>query len=140
MTIPWSALFGGMLLGVSATILMLFKGKVAGISGILGGAITGGASDKPWRVLFIIGLIGGGFLANAIMQPEFSHIPTHYSSSLGVILIAGFLVGVGTKLGNGCTSGHGICGMGRFSIRSIVATMTFMIVAALTVYFRLHVL
>lgn len=140
MTIPWSALFGGMLLGISATILMLFKGKVAGISGIVSGAITPSSVDKGWRIQFIIGLIAGGFLTNWLVQPELSGIPSHYSSSIVTMLLAGLLVGLGTKLGNGCTSGHGICGMGRFSIRSTIATLTFMLVAAVTVYIRLHVL
>ncbi|HCH00308.1 MAG TPA: hypothetical protein DEV85_00255 [Vibrio sp.] len=140
MTIPWSALFGGMLLGISATILMLFKGKVAGISGIVSGAITPSSVDKGWRIQFIIGLIAGGFLTNWLVQPELSGIPAHYSSSIVTMLLAGLLVGLGTKLGNGCTSGHGICGMGRFSIRSMIATLTFMLVAAVTVYIRLHVL
>lgn len=140
MTIPWSALFGGMLLGISATILMLFKGKVAGISGIVSGAITPSSVDKGWRIQFIIGLIAGGFLTNWLVQPELSGIPAHYSSSIVTMLLAGLLVGLGTKLGNGCTSGHGICGMGRFSIRFMIATLTFMLVAAVTVYIRLHVL
>lgn len=140
MTIPWRALFGGMLLGISATILMLFKGKVAGISGIVSGAITPSSVDKGWRIQFIIGLIAGGFLTNWLVQPELSGIPAHYSSSIVTMLLAGLLVGLGTKLGNGCTSGHGICGMGRFSIRSMIATLTFMLVAAVTVYIRLHVL
>nr|WP_272158611.1 YeeE/YedE thiosulfate transporter family protein [Vibrio algivorus] len=140
MTIPWSALFGGMLLGVSATILMLFKGKVAGISGIVSGAMTPSSVDKGWRIQFIIGLIAGGLLTNWLIQPDLAGIPTHYSSSIVTMLLAGLLVGLGTKLGNGCTSGHGICGMGRFSIRSTIATLTFMLVATITVYIRLHIL
>ncbi|MGV3001697.1 YeeE/YedE family protein [Vibrio sp.] len=140
MTIPWSALFGGMLLGISATILMLFKGKVAGISGIVSGVMTPSSVDKGWRIQFIIGLIAGGLLTNWLIQPDLAGIPTQYSSSIVTMLLAGLLVGLGTKLGNGCTSGHGICGMGRFSIRSMIATLTFMLVAAITVYIRLHIL
>lgn len=138
--IPWHALLGGMLLGVSAALLLLFKGKIAGISGILNGAITQHSTDKRWRVQFLFGLIVGGALVNAVIQPELSAIPTQYSSSLFTMMIAGLLVGLGTKLGNGCTSGHGICGIGRFSLRSIIATLIFMLVAALVVFVRLHVL
>ncbi|WP_417882822.1 YeeE/YedE family protein [Vibrio rumoiensis] len=139
MTIPWNALFGGALLGVSATLLLLFKGKIAGISGILSGSILSTA-DKNWRVQFLIGLVAGGWLTNWLVKPDLSGIPTQYASSMTTMLLAGLLVGIGTKLGNGCTSGHGICGMGRFSIRSTVATFTFMFVAAITVYIRLHIL
>ncbi|MFH0256725.1 YeeE/YedE family protein [Vibrio rumoiensis] len=139
MTIPWNALFGGALLGVSATLLLLFKGKIAGISGILSGSILSTA-DKSWRVQFLIGLVAGGWLTNWLVKPDLSGIPTQYASSITTMLLAGLLVGIGTKLGNGCTSGHGICGMGRLSIRSTVATFTFMFVAAITVYIRLHIL
>lgn len=140
MSIPWNALFGGALLGVSATLLMLFKGKVVGISGILGGVLARESSDKGWRVLFILGLIAGGFIANIMMGLDSVAIPQMYSSSMVEMMIAGLLVGLGTKLGNGCTSGHGICGMARFSLRSVVATATFMLVAAVVVFIRLHVL
>ncbi|WP_105902083.1 YeeE/YedE family protein [Vibrio gangliei] len=140
MTIPWNALVGGILLGISASILLLFKGKIAGISGILSGALTRNNSDRNWRIQFLIGLMLGGFITNGLMQPSFSHIPTQYSSTFVMMLFAGLMVGIGTKLGNGCTSGHGICGMGRFSFRSIVATLTFMLVAAVVVFIRLHLL
>ncbi|MBD1576608.1 MULTISPECIES: YeeE/YedE family protein [Vibrio] len=141
MQIPWFSLAGGLLLGVSATLLMLFNGKVAGISGIVGGLFNRQQVDKLWRVLFVLGLIGGGAIANAFSSSAgFSGIPQQYVTSLLLMLVAGFVVGIGTKLGNGCTSGHGICGMGRFSIRSIVATCVFMLVAAVTVFVRIHLL
>jgi uncharacterized membrane protein YedE/YeeE len=136
-TIPWDSLFGGMLLGVSATILLLINGKIAGISGILAGLLSQKPKDFSWRLIFVSGMIGGGLIASMYFGAE---IPMSYSSSTLVLMVAGLLVGIGTKLGNGCTSGHGICGMGRFSKRSIVATMVFMLAAALTVYFRLHLL
>ncbi|MBM7035716.1 YeeE/YedE family protein [Vibrio ulleungensis] len=136
-TIPWESLFGGMLLGVSATILLLINGKIAGISGILAGLLAKKPNDFSWRLIFVAGLIGGGALASTFFGAD---IPTSYSSSTPLLIVAGLLVGVGTKLGNGCTSGHGICGMGRFSKRSIVATMVFMLAAAMTVFFRLHLI
>ncbi|ORT52549.1 membrane protein (plasmid) [Vibrio sp. qd031] len=136
-TIPWESLFGGMLLGVSATILLLINGKIAGISGILAGLLAKKPNDFSWRLIFVAGLIGGGALASIFFGAD---IPMSYSTSTPLLIIAGLLVGVGTKLGNGCTSGHGICGMGRFSKRSIVATMVFMLAAAMTVFFRLHLI
>lgn len=136
-SIPWYSLFGGMLLGVSATLLLLLNGKVAGISGILGGLFTPKAQDTAWRWLFIIGLVVGGLFGVRLLAAE---VPLQYSSSTGMLIIAGLLVGLGTRLGNGCTSGHGICGIGRLSLRSIVATGIFMLVAGITVFVRLHLL
>ncbi|WP_217532373.1 YeeE/YedE family protein [Vibrio metschnikovii] len=136
-SIPWYSLFGGMLLGVSATLLLLLNGKVAGISGILGGLFTPKAQDTAWRWLFIIGLVVGGVFGVRLFAAE---VPLQYSSSTGMLIIAGLLVGLGTRLGNGCTSGHGICGIGRLSLRSIVATGIFMLVAGITVFIRLHLL
>lgn len=136
-SIPWYSLFGGMLLGVSATLLLLLNGKVAGISGILGGLFTPKAQDTAWRWIFIIGLVVGGVFGVRLFAAE---VPLQYSSSTGMLIIAGLLVGLGTRLGNGCTSGHGICGIGRLSLRSIVATGIFMLVAGITVFVRLHLL
>ena len=136
-TIPWSSLFGGLLMGTSALLLLFMNGKVAGISGILGGLLKPAKHYFLWRLLFILGMAGGGWLAMLSMGVTF---PTHYNASSLVIILAGILVGFGAGLGNGCTSGHGICGIGRLSIRSIVATCVFMVVAAITVFVRLHVL
>ncbi|EKO3580188.1 YeeE/YedE family protein [Vibrio metschnikovii] len=136
-SIPWYSLFGGMLLGVSATLLLLLNGKVAGVSGILGGLLTPKAQDTAWRWLFMIGLVAGGVFGVRLLGAE---VPLQYSSSTGMLIIAGLLVGLGTRLGNGCTSGHGICGIGRLSLRSIVATGIFMLVAGITVFVRLHLL
>ncbi len=129
---PWSALAGGRLLGLSAVILLLFRGRIAGISGILSGLFTPHRGDTSWRVLFLVGMMLGGL---ALIPLGFS-IPEMPSSSLLRYIAAGFLVGVGTKLGNGCTSGHGICGMGRLSMRSVVATLVFMAVAIFVVFIR----
>ncbi|ODS04804.1 YeeE/YedE family protein [Vibrio scophthalmi] len=135
--IPWLSLFGGMLLGMSALLLLLINGKVAGISGILNGVVSPNAGERTWRILFLIGMAIGGLIALywlGVAKPVLAN------TGLWLYAIAGLLVGIGTFLGNGCTSGHGICGIGRLSKRSIVATSVFMIVAALTVYVRLHVL
>ncbi|MGR6834975.1 YeeE/YedE family protein [Aliivibrio wodanis] len=137
MTIPWSSLFGGMLLGVSATLLLLLNGKIAGISGVLTGLMTPKKRDYAWRWLFVLGMISGGLVGGYFLGAE---VPKEYQASISMLIVAGLLVGIGTRLGNGCTSGHGICGIGRLSIRSMVATAVFMFVAAVTVFVRLHVL
>lgn len=129
------ALAGGMLVGLSALMLMLFNGKVAGISGILAGAMQ---HRHAWRWLFLLGLGAGAWLAFSLdwaRLPSFDTLP-----AWPLVLLAGLLVGIGTRLGNGCTSGHGICGMGRLSVRSILATLTCMATGALTVFVTLHLL
>ncbi|MBL0627418.1 YeeE/YedE family protein [Aeromonas veronii] len=129
------SLGGGMLAGLSALILMLFNGRVAGISGILAGALQHRA---PWRLLFLLGLGAGAWLALTLgwaNMPAFTTLP-----GWPVVLLAGLLVGIGTRVGNGCTSGHGICGMGRLSLRSIVATLTFMAAGFITVFVTHHLL
>lgn len=131
---PWTSLLGGALLGLSAVLLMLFSGKVAGISGILNGLLTPKKGDFLWRLFFIIGMASSILLLSpfSIELPELSDQPL-------VFIIAGLLVGFGTRLGNGCTSGHGIVGIGRLSTRSIIATCLFIGVAAFVVFLRLHV-
>jgi uncharacterized membrane protein YedE/YeeE len=131
---PWTSLLGGALLGLSAVLLMLFSGKVAGISGILNGLLTPKKGDFLWRFLFILGMASSILL----LVPFSIELPTVSGQPL-VFIIAGLLVGFGTRLGNGCTSGHGIVGIGRFSKRSIIATCLFISVAALVVFLRLHV-
>ncbi|EMB9234898.1 YeeE/YedE family protein [Vibrio alginolyticus] len=126
--VPWMSLLGGIIVGVSAITLMLFTGKTAGISGILNGAVE--SADRVWRIVFLIAMALGGVFAVYVLG---GHVPDQYSGSLILVIVAGLLVGVGTRIGNGCTSGHGICGIGRFSIRSVVATCTFMATAMLTV-------
>ncbi|HAS6878162.1 TPA: YeeE/YedE family protein [Vibrio parahaemolyticus] len=133
--IPWESLFGGILLGISATILLLVNGKIAGISGIMNGIISPKKGDYSWRLLFAVGMIAGGLISVLMLGVA---APSTANLSLGMVIAAGLLVGIGTRLGNGCTSGHGICGMGRLSKRSIVATCVFMAVAGLTVFVRLH--
>ncbi|NOH61265.1 YeeE/YedE family protein [Vibrio sp. RE88] len=130
---PWLSLIGGTLLGLSATMLLMINGKVAGISGIVNGVLSPKRNDLFWRLLFLIGMVAGGALSVMLIGIE---IPSTESIPTFVLVIAGLLVGFGTRLSNGCTSGHGICGVGRFSFRSIIATVIFMVVAALTVYIR----
>ncbi|MGF1819021.1 YeeE/YedE family protein [Vibrio alginolyticus] len=126
--VPWMSLLGGIIVGVSAITLMLFTGKTAGISGILNGAVEN--ADRVWRIVFLIAMVLGGVFAVYVLG---GHVLEQYSGSVVLVIVAGLLVGVGTRIGNGCTSGHGICGIGRFSIRSVVATCTFMATAMLTV-------
>ncbi|HHF2971965.1 TPA: YeeE/YedE family protein [Vibrio diabolicus] len=133
--IPWESLFGGLLLGISATILSLVNGKIAGISGIMNGIMSPKKGDYSWRLLFAVGMIAGGLISVLMLGVA---VPSTANLSLGMVIAAGLLVGIGTRLGNGCTSGHGICGMGRLSKRSVVATCVFMVVAGLTVFVRLH--
>ena len=115
-------LTGGILIGISASMMLLFSGRIAGVSGIFGGMLFQQGKERAWRLSFIIGLIGGGILLYAINAEFFEN-----SSGRGLLAvnIAGFLVGIGTRIGGGCTSGHGVCGIGRLSVRSIVATVTF---------------
>jgi uncharacterized membrane protein YedE/YeeE len=124
------ALFGGALIGLSAALLLLGSGKVAGISGIVFGAFLRPTKDTVWRVSFLLGLLVAPLLLGLVgfVLPDYQRL------DLPMAIVAGGLVGAGTRLGNGCTSGHGICGMGRGSKRSVVATMLFMAVAALTVW------
>ncbi len=135
--VPWESLFGGMLLGLSAMLLMLINGKIAGISGVCTGILLPRNHEFPWRVAFAIGMVTGGF---AIYKFTDIAVPQSLEFSTWHLAIAGLLVGIGTRLGNGCTSGHGICGIGRLSPRSIAATCVFMFVAGVTVFVRLHML
>lgn len=125
---PVSALTGGALIGLAAALLILFNGRIAGISGILSGLM----SSRPslWRILFILGLILGSWLATVMSFPA----PVAPKQPEWILALAGILVGLGTSIGGGCTSGHGICGLGRLSKRSLVATVTFIAVAMLTVW------
>ena len=133
---PISAAIGGGLIGFSAVLLMLLTGRIAGISGIFGGLLDPGNNDKGWRIAFIAGLILApvisGWIGYAMPAPK---MPASWT----VIIAAGLLVGFGTRMGGGCTSGHGICGVARFSDRSIAATVIFMLAAIATVAIARHV-
>lgn len=134
---PLSAAIGGALIGLSAVLLMLLTGRLAGISGIFGGLLDLRGEDKAWRIAFIAGLILapviGGWIGYGMAPPK---LPANWV----IITAAGLLVGFGTRLGGGCTSGHGICGIGRLSMRSIAATIVFMTTAVITVAITHHVL
>jgi len=133
---PIASTLGGILIGLSSALMLAWHGRIAGISGIVGGLIGARPDERPWRLAFVAGLFGGGFFAFIVMPAQFgSGSPT---STIGLIA-AGLLVGVGTRLGSGCTSGHGVCGISRMSGRSLVATATFMAVAAATVFVTHHV-
>ncbi len=134
---PSASLFGGILIGLAASILVIFRGKIAGISGILAGLMeTENISQDHhrWRALFLIGLIGSSFIYQI-----FAPLPEiNISASKSKLMIAGLLVGFGTRMGSGCTSGHGICGLSRLSHRSLVATISFMISGFVVCYLFLH--
>jgi uncharacterized membrane protein YedE/YeeE len=134
---PVSALIGGLLIGVSASMLLLLTGRIAGISGIVGGLLAPRRWDVGWRVSFIAGLLAAPFvyrIAGGTMPPVWIDV------SLPVLIVAGVLVGFGTRLGGGCTSGHGVCGIGRASPRSLAATGVFMAAAVTTVFLTRHLL
>jgi uncharacterized membrane protein YedE/YeeE len=126
------ALEGGALIGLSASVLLAFNGRVSGVSGIVGGLLTPVAGDVAWRALFVLGLVAGGALALVAMPGAFSA----GAASPGVVAIAGLLVGFGTRVGNGCTSGHGVCGISRGAPRSLAATVTFIAAGAVTVLLK----
>jgi uncharacterized membrane protein YedE/YeeE len=133
---PISAAIGGGLIGFSAVLLMLLIGRIAGISGIFGGLLDPENNDKGWRIAFIAGLILAPVISGWI---GYAMSPPKMPASWTVIIAAGLLVGFGTRLGGGCTSGHGICGVARLSDRSIAATVIFMLVAIATVAITRHV-
>jgi uncharacterized membrane protein YedE/YeeE len=132
---PVSALIGGAMIGCASVLLMLFTGRIAGISGIFGGFLTPTGGDKTWRLAFIAGLIVAPVLGGMVGYPlPMPQMPQSWS----LIIIAGLLVGFGTRLGSGCTSGHGICGVARLSIRSVIATAIFMLTAIVVVAIARH--
>jgi uncharacterized protein len=131
-----AALLGGAIIGLSASMLLLLNGRVAGISGIFGGVLAPSPSERSWRGAFVLGLILAGVAAASLSPGAFDAGPVR---SVGATAAAGILVGFGTRLGNGCTSGHGICGLSRLSLRSLAAVMTFMATAGVTVYVTNHV-
>lgn len=131
-------LSGGMLIGLASVLLMALNGRIAGISGIASGIFRDFSKDQtPWRLAFVAGLVIGPLLMGALLHRDFIGAPT---VGPAVLVIAGLAVGVGTALSNGCTSGHGICGLARFSTRSLAATLTFMFTAALVVFITRHLI
>jgi uncharacterized membrane protein YedE/YeeE len=134
---PWSALAGGLLIGLSAVLLLWFNGRIAGVSGIVGGLWFGAAADRAWRLAFVAGLmLGAGLWVHGVgaVPPPRPGFPT------ALLVLSGLLVGYGTALGGGCTSGHGVCGVARLSRRSMSATAMFLAVAFVTTFVVRHLL
>ena len=129
-SLAWSSLFGGSLIGIAVTMMLLFNGRVTGISGIIASSLARPTPQGLWRWMFISGLLAGGILIK-IVQPDLFANTSDRNSIM--IVIAGLLVGYGTVMGSGCTSGHGVCGISRLSVRSLIATLTFMLFGFLTV-------
>ncbi len=144
MTIDWAnftpglSLFGGVLIGLSAVMLMAFKGRIAGISGVLGGLMQFSNVPKghfSWRLAFVFGLLLSSDIYGLVWQMPNAVIDSGYP----LLIVAGLLVGFGTRMGSGCTSGHAVCGIGRLSMRSIAATLSFMVSGFVTAYLLFHV-
>lgn len=137
MSAPWlTALAGGVLIGLAATLLLWLNGRIAGVSGILGAVLVPRDNERAWRWAFLAGLIAVGGIAIALL-PGVATPREGYPPLL--LIIAGLLVGFGASLGNGCTSGHGVCGLGRLSLRSLVAVATFMVTAVISTWLVRHV-
>lgn len=131
---PWSALLGGALIGVSASLLMLFNGRIAGISGIIGGLLGPRQPGRGERLAFVAGLL----LAPLLYWLVHSRPMIEITATPVAVIVAGLLVGFGSRLGSGCTSGHGVCGISRLSVRSLVATVSFMVAGFVTVFVLRH--
>jgi uncharacterized membrane protein YedE/YeeE len=133
---PWAATAGGVLIGIAAALFILVNGRIAGISGVLGGLLSPVRGDVHWRIAFIAGLVGAPLLYSA-----FSQLPAmQVDAGFGALVTAGLLVGMGTRYGAGCTSGHGVCGISRLSPRSLVATGAFMAAGFATVFVLRHLI
>lgn len=131
---PLPALWGGLLIGAAALLLLYLNGRIAGISGIMAGAARMKGLERWWRLAFVAGLVLGAFVYGRAVDAA----PISIVTNTPLLIAAGLLVGIGTRLGNGCTSGHGVCGIGRLSRRSLAATAVFMLAAAVTVYAVRH--
>ncbi|MEP7061124.1 MAG: YeeE/YedE family protein [Betaproteobacteria bacterium] len=132
---PWCALAGGFLIGIAAAMLLLLNGRIAGISGVLGGILKPAKGDTAWRLAF-----AGGLVLTPMVAGHFGAWPDiRIDTGFGALVAAGFLVGIGTRYGSGCTSGHGVCGLSRLSPRSLAATLSFMSAGFATVFVVRHV-
>jgi uncharacterized membrane protein YedE/YeeE len=131
---PWASLAGGALIGLAAALFVLANGRIAGVSGVLGGLLSPRRGDIAWRIAFVLGLVGAPLvyaLVTALPLPRIE-------AGTGALVAAGLLVGIGTRVGSGCTSGHGVCGLSRLSPRSLVATLLFMSAGFATVFVLRH--
>jgi uncharacterized protein len=135
---PVASIVGGALIGVSASALLVLSGRVAGISGIVGGLVSPRRGELAWRVVFVAGLLIGGWLVAQLVPG--SVVSRQASAPIPLLAVAGLLVGFGTQVAGGCTSGHGVCGLSRLSKRSFVAVVTFMLTGVLAAYLTQHVL
>jgi len=133
---PWASLAGGVVIGVAAAMFVLLNGRIAGISGVLGGLLRPARGDISWRAAFIAGLVGAPLLYALFTQLPRIQVEAGYAA----LVVAGLLVGAGTRYGSGCTSGHGVCGISRLSPRSLVATAAFMAAGFVTVFVARHVI
>jgi uncharacterized membrane protein YedE/YeeE len=136
---PWASLSGGILLGVASALFILLNGRILGISGILGGLLPPKPNDASWRITFLLGLFVSPLVMKALAPAELLHAP-RIDASMAMVVIAGLLVGIGTRYGSGCTSGHGVCGLSRLSPRSMAATGLFMAAGFVTVFVLKHIL
>ncbi|MEY3489363.1 MAG: hypothetical protein RL655_931 [Pseudomonadota bacterium] len=134
---PWASLAGGILLGLASALFILVNGRILGISGILGGLLTLKPSEAGWRVAFMLGMLAAPATLSWVAPPDLLSAP-RIDASYALVVIAGLLVGFGTRLGSGCTSGHGVCGLSRLSPRSLVATGSFMAAGFGMVYVMRH--
>ncbi len=133
---PWSALIGGLVIGIAASMLVLLNGRIAGVAGIVGGLLRPSGGEVGWRIAFVAGLVVAPMLYSIVATLPSIKVDAGYP----VVVVAGLLVGVGTRYGSGCTSGHGICGISRLSIRTVVATLSFMMAGFATVFIVRHVI
>jgi uncharacterized membrane protein YedE/YeeE len=133
---PWSSLAGGIMIGAAAAMLVLLNGRIAGVSGIIGGVLRPAGGDMAWRFAFIAGLLVAPVAYRLLGSPS----PPTIEAGYPVLLLAGLLVGAGTRYGSGCTSGHGVCGLSRLSPRSLAATLAFMLAGFATVFAARHLL
>jgi len=132
---PWMSLAGGIVLGLASALFILFNGRVLGISGIVGGLLRPKTRDIVWRLSFLLGMLVAPSLYVAFIGPMVATIDASWT----MVIVAGLLVGIGTRYGSGCTSGHGVCGLSRMSPRSLVATLSFMAAGFITVFLLRHV-
>lgn len=133
---PWQALSGGLLIGLSAALFILFDGRILGISGIVGGLLKPASGDIAWRIAFVLGVFSAPWVWLLFAEP----VAVTIDANTPTLVIAGLLVGLGTRFGSGCTSGHGVCGLSRLSPRSLVATLAFMATGFITVYVVRHLI
>ena len=136
---PWASLAGGIVLGVASAIFILVNGRILGISGIVGGLLPPKVGDTTWRIAFLLGILAAPVLFHTVVPAEYITAPRIDAAELTVI-VAGLLVGMGTRYASGCTSGHGVCGLSRLSARSLVATASFMSAGFATVYVMRHII